>query len=128
LGTPDAVSVDRTSDGGRIVLAWLPSDGLPVIDRLPWGALLYEFHGQVEQASKTIFRDGTTFEDVRVGDGIGIWIAGRHELDLVTGDGTYARFLVTGNVLVWESDGVVLRLETSLDQAEAILIAESLPA
>ena len=128
LGPPDAVSVDQTSDGGRIVLAWAPSDAIPAIDRLPWGAVLYEFRGQVEQASKGVFQDGNTFLDVEVGDGTGFWITGPHELDLVTGDGTYARFLVTGNVLVWESDGVVMRLETSLDRTDAIRIAESLPA
>ena len=46
----------------------------------------------------------------------------------MTGDGTYARYRVTGNVLVWKVDGVVLRLETNLDRASAIRIAESLPA
>ena len=51
-----------------------------------------------------------------------------HELDLVTDDGTYARYRVTGNVLVWEVDGIVLRLETSLDEAGAVRIAESIPS
>ena len=46
----------------------------------------------------------------------------------MTDDGTYARYLVTGNVLVWESDGIVLRLETSLDRAAAVRLAESIPA
>jgi hypothetical protein len=128
LGDPDAVWVDSSSDGARIVLAWTANGALPPLDGLPWGAVLYEFHGQFEQASKSVFLDGNTFEDAKVGGRDAIWITGRHELDLVTRDGAYARYLITGNVLVWESNGIVLRLETSLDQASAVQVAESIPA
>jgi hypothetical protein len=126
LGEPDAVWVDSSDDGARIVLAWTANGALPPLDGLPWGAVLYEFHGQFEQASKSVFMEGNTFEDAKVGERDAIWITGQHELDLVTGDGTYARYLVTGNVLVWESDGVVLRLETSLDLQAAVEVAESI--
>jgi len=128
LGDPDAVWVDATDDGSRIVLAWTANGALPPIDGLPWGAVLYGFRGQMEQAAKSVFVDGNTFENATVDGHDAIWITGPHELDLVTGDGTYARYLVTGNVLVWGSDGVVLRLETSLDQASAVQVAESIPA
>ena len=125
LSAPDAVWVDQAQDGARIVLAGPASGTLPAIDGLPWGAILYEFRGQMEQASKSVFMDGNTFENVEVDGRDGIWIAGEHELDVVRDDGTYARYRVTGNVLVWEAGGIVLRLETSLDQAAAIRIAES---
>ena len=46
----------------------------------------------------------------------------------MTGEGTYARYRVTGNVLVWKDGDVVMRLETTLDRAAAIRIAESVPA
>jgi hypothetical protein len=128
LGEPDAVWVDSTPDGSRIVMAWIANDTLPPLDGLPWGTVLYEFHGQFEQASKSVFLDGDTFEDAKVAGRNAIWITGKHELDLVTHDGAYARYLITGNVLVWESNGIVLRLETSLDQASAVEIAESIPA
>jgi hypothetical protein len=128
LGDPDAVWVDATDDGSRIVLAWTANGTLPPIDGLPWGAALYAFRGQMEQAAKSVFVDGNTFEEATVAGHHAIWITGPHELDLVTGDGTYARYLVTGNVLVWESDGVVLRLETSLDLQAAVRVAESISA
>jgi hypothetical protein len=128
LGDPDAVWVDTTDDGSRIVLAWTASGALPPIDGLPWGAVLYGFRGQVEQAAKSVFVDGNTFEEATVDGRDAIWVTGPHELDLVTGDGTYERYLVTGNVLVWESDGIVLRLESSLDLPAAVEIAESTPA
>ena len=40
LGSPDAVWVDETPEGARIVLGWKPSVTLPTIDDLPWGAVL----------------------------------------------------------------------------------------
>jgi hypothetical protein len=128
LGAPDAVWVDTASDGARIVQAWSASETLPAIDGLPWGAVLYGFQGEMEQASKTVFMDGNTFEDVEVNGHSGVWITGVHELDLVLDDGTYARYRVAGNVLVWEAGGIVLRLETSLDETTAVRIAESFPA
>jgi len=128
LGAPDAVWVDDTPDGARIVLGWKPSATLPAIDDLPWGAVLYEFHGDAALASKILFTEGGTLQQVKVDGDDAWWITGPHELDLVTGEGTYARYRVTGNVLVWKSGDVVVRLETTLDRAAAIRIAESIPA
>lgn len=128
LGAPEAVSVDTPPGGSRIVLAWAAGVTRPAIDDLPWGAVLYEFQGDAAIASKTLFTDATTFGHVEVAGQDGWWITGEHELDLVTGDGTYARYRVTGNVLVWNVDGIVLRLETSLDKAAAVRIAESVPS
>jgi len=126
LGDPDAVWVDTTTTGSRIVLAWSPSPALPSIDGLPWGAVLYEFRGQAEQVAKSLFLEGNTFEQVEVDGHDGVWIAGVHELDLVKGDGTYARYRVTGTVVVWKAEGIVVRLETSLDKAAALRLAESI--
>ncbi len=127
LGVPDAVWVDPAQDGARIVLAWGSSEALPAIDALPWGAVLSEFRGDMEQVSKGVFTDGNTFERVEIDGRDGYWITGVHELDLVTDDGRYVRYRVTGNVLVWEIDGIVHRLETSLDETAAVGIAESIP-
>ena len=77
-------------------------------------------------AAKSVFLDGNTFQDAKVGGADAIWVSGPHELDLVTHDGTYSRYLVTGNILIWESDGTVLRLETSVGRAAAVRIAESI--
>lgn len=126
LGDPDAVWVDAADDGSRIVLAWIASGALPPVDALPWGAVLYGFRGEMEVAAKSVFLDGNTLEDATVDGHDAIWVSGPHELDLVTSEGTYARYLVTGNVLVWESDGIVLRLETSLSLPAAVRIAQSI--
>jgi hypothetical protein len=128
LGSPDAVWVDETPDGTRIVLGWKPRVTLPPIDDLPWGAVLYEFHGDAALASKLLFTEGNTIQQVEFDGHDAWWIAGPHELDLVTGEGTYSRYRVAGNVLVWKNGDVVMRLETTLDRAAAIRVAQSIPA
>jgi hypothetical protein len=127
LGAPDAVWVDRTADGARIVLAWEPTEALPTIEDVPWGAVLYEFAGDAAQASKILFEEGDTLRNAQVDGHDAWWVTGEHELDMVTGDGSYARYRVTGNVLLWQTGSTVLRLEISLDRTAAVRIAESVP-
>lgn len=54
-----------------------------------------------------------------------LWTQGPHLLSLQSGSDAQ-RSLVTGNVLVWEQDGLTYRLETDRPMEEAIRIAESL--
>ncbi|MGH2596898.1 MAG: hypothetical protein ACRDH7_13150 [Actinomycetota bacterium] len=126
LGAPDGVWFDRTADGSRIVLAWRATDAMPPIDDLPWGAVIYELRGDSVQVAKTLFSEGNSFENAKVGGIEAFWITGQHEIDLVTGDGTYARYRVTGNILVWEEGGTVLRMETELPKADAVRLASSI--
>ena len=124
LGSPDRVWVDVTDAGSRIVLAWRATNGLPSVDGLPWGAILYEFKGQFQQDAKLLFSEGDTFQTAHVSGRRAFWITGPHELDLLTGEGTFARFRVTGNVLVWRGGGLTLRLETELSKTRSIEIAQ----
>src|SRR4029077_16645519 len=64
LGGPDRVWVaGAVPEGGtgppatRVTLAWNPRPDLPVIDPLRWGAVLMEFTGEAEIASKTVFAE-----------------------------------------------------------------------
>ena len=125
LGAPDGVWFDRTADGARIVLAWSPTEAMPAIGDLPWGAVIYEFRGDTVQAAKTLFSEGNTFENAKVDGNDAFWITGEHELDLITGDGTFARYRVTGNILVWKVGGTVMRMETELSKGAAIQLASS---
>jgi hypothetical protein len=52
------------------------------------------------------------------------WIPVPHVLELETERG-FQSFSVRGNVLIWEADDVTYRMETSLDRASAIAVAES---
>jgi hypothetical protein len=125
LGPPDRVWVDRAPDA-RIVLAWRATDALPAIDDLPWGAVLTGFRGQAIMASKVLFSEGDTLTDTRVGDHRAYWIEGPHELDVVNADGTFSRYQVDANVLIWKTGGVVWRLETLLDERASIALARSM--
>jgi hypothetical protein len=100
--------------------------------RYPDGTLLTQFLGEIEpDAFQKIVGGGTTVEPVRVGTSDGYWIAGApHELFLSYRDPDglvrWQQVTVTGNVLLWQTGTVTLRLETPLDRAAAIAVATSL--
>jgi hypothetical protein len=57
----------------------------------------------------------------------GVWIAGSHNLTLLPDPsrGCCEETRSAGNVLLWEQDGLIFRLESALSHKEAIAIAES---
>jgi hypothetical protein len=132
LGTPDRVWVDRTTTASgtsvgseRIVLAWRPGDHLPRIPGTRWGAVLMEFAGDVNAAAKFVYAETGSLRQVTVNGQNAFWTSGRHELDLLGPDGI-ERYLVTGNVLLWNETALTLRLETALGARAAIEIAGSI--
>jgi len=64
-------------------------------------------------------------EETEVNGRPAAWIEGPHVYQHTSGGTTFER-LVEGNVLLWTVGDVTYRLETSLPQAEALAIAESL--
>lgn len=130
LGAPDRVWVDRGAvsytgeTASRIVLAWRPGPGLPPIAGSTWGAVLMQFEGSTDSAVKLVFEEGNRLGEAYVNGTPAYWVTGEHELDLLTPSGVQA-VRVTGQVLLWNDQGLALRLETDLDKAQAIRIAES---
>jgi hypothetical protein len=53
------------------------------------------------------------------------WIPVPHVLEIET-DAGFVTFSVRGNVLIWAVADVTYRVETSLDRASAIALAESM--
>jgi hypothetical protein len=85
-----------------------------------------EFRGDAALATKILYGDARgSVEPVTVGGEDGYWLTGPHELDVVTGAGN-RRFLVGGNVLLWRSGDLTLRLETALPKSDALRIADSI--
>jgi hypothetical protein len=132
LGPPDRTWVDEAAVGfepgdvaRRIVNAWAPATGLPVIPGTEAGAVLMQFEGDWEVASKLLSAETDRFGEAIVEGRPAFWTSGEHELRLVSGDET-ARLLVTGNVLIWQDAGYTFRLETFLAKRAAIVIAESI--
>lgn len=132
LGAPrrtwvDEADVSFEDRAVRIVTEWAPSDTLPEIPRTGAGAVLMQFRGEWEVASKLLYAETNHFGGAIVDGQDAFWTSGEHELRLVSGDRT-RRLLVTGNVLIWQDAGFTFRLETALPKPRAIDIAESAPA
>jgi hypothetical protein len=130
LGPPDRVWVDEAEvsfehvTAARLVASWEPSATLPEIPRTDMGALLMQFEGDWEVASKQLSAETNDFGAAIVNGRDAFWTTGEHELELVSGD-EMRRLLVTGNVLIWQDAGSTFRLETALPEDDAIAIAES---
>jgi hypothetical protein len=132
LGPPDRTWVDEAIVGfepdqvaRRIVNAWPPTPELPVIPGTEAGAVLMQFEGDWEVASKLLSAETGRFGDAIVEGRPAFWTTGEHELQLISGD-ELMRLLVTGNVLIWQDAGYTFRLETDLGKQAAIDIAESI--
>lgn len=127
LGSPDLVwaysavtAYDPVARSTVVVMAWRPGDGLPRIRGARWGALLFEFHGDVEVAAKLLSAEG----DVHP---LGVPFAYRlttpHELDLLTPSGL-RRVRVDGTVILWQAQDLILRLETALSTDESAALVD----
>jgi hypothetical protein len=120
----EAYVVDGPFGDPGLLYVWLPSETYPRIPGAEWGLVLMAFQGDAETVTKTVDR----FEDVRPATVDGrhaYWVAVPHVVAIETEEGLDT-FAVRGNVLVWEGeDGISYRLETTLDRAGAVALAES---
>ena len=72
---------------------------------------------------------GGTVEHVRVGDSEGLWLSGApHTVSFITSQGGRIPDgpRLAGNTLIYEQDGVTIRIEADVDLPTALSIAESL--
>lgn len=101
------------------------------------GALLTQFPGSTNRGLIMKGLSGldngqtTSIEAVTVGGNAGFWIADApHGVLLVCNDQEEEcreeRYRLAGNVLLWEDDGITLRIESALSREEALAIAESM--
>lgn len=122
LGLPDREFVDF---GGRAWLLYGAYRGLPELDQVPAvGMIVTQFQAESPGIVKQIAPGGSEFVDF--GDGLfGLWVPGPHELVLPDADGSAVGGRSAGNTLLWEQDGLTIRIETALTKAEAVAIAET---
>jgi hypothetical protein len=129
LGEPGAAFVaDR-----RLTLVWSPRAGWPEIDDSDLGVLLTEFRGRIDEGwyEKLIDAGATTVEAVRVGEAPGYWISGQiHQLVYRDPSGRFVEESrrTVGDVLVWQTPELTLRLETAGGREATIALAETLGA
>jgi hypothetical protein len=91
------------------------------------GLLLTEFPGSSPVADKFV-EPGTRVDVVTVNGMQGYWITGKPHLFGYVDDKGVSRMetvRLAGNVLLWERDGLVLRLELALPEAATLRIAAS---
>ena len=131
LRGPDSVWLDSGVTGGQVALAYESSPDLPPAPGTNLGALITQFP-EAEVALDALEKTTgprTSFEPVRVDGNPGLWISGKpHVIAYLTPDGEVRNETVrlAGDVLLWASDGVTYRIESTLSRAEALAIAESL--
>ena len=144
LGAPQAIYV-READGAALaLLVYDASPGPSPSDRVilvpqPSGALLFgpggpllimELRGSLEtQLLAKGIPPGTTVEELTVNGGRGVWIDGEpHQFfyRAPNGDILPETVRLAGNVLLWEQDGLLMRIEAQVDRDEALRIARSM--
>lgn len=130
LGPPDEIYL-----GGRptlrVTYLYRARPGLPAAPGTDLGALVMQFHGQVERnvLLKVVEGDASRLKSVTVGGSPGIWIEGpTHFVAFLDPSGTFIQDTVrlAGNVLLWERGDVTLRLESALPLEDALRVAESI--
>jgi len=135
---PDEVYLQGQGDDAMVSFVYAVRSDLPRGEIIGVGALLTQFRGTTERpfVEKGLRDDGgamqTELETVSVGDGPGFWISGApHTVFLVCREGNDCReerYRLAANVLLWEQDGLTLRLESALSREESLTIAASVRA
>jgi hypothetical protein len=123
LGTPDRI---RVTDK-RISLVYAPRPGLPKLDEVDAGLILTESRGGIEGAYlKKLAYTGATVRRTDVDGHGGAFISGGHAYLYVDEHGKVREEqpLVAGPTLIWEQDGLVMRLEA---RRKALQIADTVP-
>lgn len=130
LGTPDSVQLLRWGGGQQVAMIWSESDELPEVFETGIGLLLVQFEAQVEQELLVKQApESTRIQPVRVNGDLGYFLSeAPHTVFFESPEGliTDDQLRLTGNVLVWMSDGVTYRIESALGLNESLEIAESL--
>jgi hypothetical protein len=132
---PNEIYLLGIGDDAMVSFVYPASPELPASDETGVGALLTQFQGSAgrDLIAKGLYATGedpeTRLESVTVNGEPGFWISGApHGFFLVChddGDCREERYRLAGNVLLWERDGVTLRLESALPKDEALAIAAS---
>jgi hypothetical protein len=102
---------------------------LPASKETGVGALLMEFGGQLNgDYFEKGLGPGSTVSLVQVNGATGYWIEGAHTFTYIDRDGRPVQesLRLAANTLVWEQNGVTLRIESALSRQDALRIATSM--
>jgi hypothetical protein len=129
LGRPDSAHLESPPPGGRVSLVYRPRPGLPPAKSTGVGLLLTQFPGTVtREFVHKVATPGVRVRSVRAGDLPAYWLSGSpHTILYLDGSGRIREDAVrfADNVLLWQDDGVVFRLESALNLERALALARS---
>jgi hypothetical protein len=128
LGDPDHVFFDSRTQS--VALAWGERPGLPADRASGLGIVVTQFRADIgPQTFEKVINSGTRIERVAVGSATGYWIeGGEHYFFFRDADGRVLEgsIRLVGTTLMWERDGLTVRIEGAPSLADAIRIAESM--
>jgi hypothetical protein len=124
LGPPDAVYYNQS---GRIVsLLYRPRAGLPATEDPEVGALVMEAPAALATPPFVkVVGPRTAVRPVTVNGGPGYWITGAAHAYFFYRGGVGDHFRLAGNVLIWNQSALVIRIESSLPEADVTAAARS---
>ena len=128
LGEPDHVFFDART--GAAAMAWGDRDGLPADPGTGLGIVISQFRADIGPSTfEKLINSGTRVEQAVVGVTTGYWIEGGEHFfyfRLADGEVLEATIRLVGTTLMWERDGLTLRIEGAPTLADAVRIAESM--
>jgi hypothetical protein len=129
IGQPDHVYFLDVPSGGTVSLVWGSRRGYPA-DTNGVGLVITEFQATVdEQVWEKMLFDGTTVTHTLVGGQKALWVAGGEHTFFyrdASGRQVDSSLRLVGDTLIWQRDGLVLRVEGAPGLESATTIADSL--
>jgi hypothetical protein len=131
LGPPDGVFLSDRPSSGRVTMVWESDETLPASGDTGIGVVYSQFALELAEEAdfvKSVMPD-TSVRAVEVDNAIGLWIQGAPHLisyEDAAGNRVEEETRLAGNVLMWESDGVTHRLETTVGLGSTLALASSL--
>jgi hypothetical protein len=130
LDEPEHVFYLEPPSGGQLAFAYGEAGGLAAPSDDGLGLLLTQFRADIgPEVFEKLVISGTRVEMVAVGDAAGYWIeGGEHFIYYVDAQGNLvdSTMRLVGDTLIWEQDGLTLRIEGAASLDAAVRVAESM--
>ena len=123
LGTPEVY----LRDNGIVSFVYPASTELPAAHGTTVGLIVTQFKGDTSEAMTKLL-DGSDVATVSVKGQRGLWLTGKDHFVFFVNQHNGAVDVpghIAGNTLLWEQDGVTVRIEANISEADALLIAQS---
>jgi hypothetical protein len=128
LGPADHVYFDSRTES--VALAWGDRPGLPADPASGLGIVVTEFHADIgPETFEKVIKSGARVEAASVSGASAYWIeGGQHYFFFRDANGQVldATIRLVGTTLMWERDGLTVRIEGAPSLSQAVRIAESM--